>query len=604
MPAEAQIGAAVRAGLVPHTVDGVGDGLLTALAATDPDRIIARLDLPQPGPDLPPHPGTLNALYDRLRHEHGQVPEPGMMAWLLGARIDLIESDGAVTPVPAPDGLVDPPTLTLLRVTDAAAGSRYHATQPLGLPLDTLDAAWVQHTLDTLSPTAAAEHWAQSIEDFRDNLTRLGYTDLATTPPIAVYHLALRLIALQRAAATPPTPTTLTDPAVWTTQPPTPHPAPDRTLEHPPITRTFTADGHGDIPGITLAGEPVTMGAAAAHRQVTLHLGPRDDTTLAAHAAITDRKGTTWYHTLNPPTPHEYQTIKTHGTVWSKPVDPNAIPGHGNVSRNGVLSVAGQLVRVGNRSAAGPVTYWYNRSTVWVEWPDGRRRDVEFKHQLSDQRWQKLRQPRGGVGGWSSQPGADAIAGTGTVTSGGQLSVAGQRVYVGRTLGGESTTGKVEYRFDQQTVWVKWPDGRRKEVKFTNKLSDERWQKLRQPGGGVGGATRQEPGGGVGGWSSQPGADAIPGTGTVAPDGQLTVAGQRVSVGKTLDGKSTAGKVEYRFDQQHGVGAVAGPTAGARRSSSRTNSPTSGGSNCANPAAELVVGPASPAPTRSPARAR
>ena len=67
MPAEAQIGAAVRAGLVPYTVDGVGDGLLTALAATDPDLIIARFDLPQPGPDLPPHPGTLTALYDRLR---------------------------------------------------------------------------------------------------------------------------------------------------------------------------------------------------------------------------------------------------------------------------------------------------------------------------------------------------------------------------------------------------------------------------------------------------------------------------------------------------------------------------------------------------------
>ena len=48
MPAEAQIGAAVRAGLVPYTVDGVGDGLLTALAVTDPDLIIARLSLPQP----------------------------------------------------------------------------------------------------------------------------------------------------------------------------------------------------------------------------------------------------------------------------------------------------------------------------------------------------------------------------------------------------------------------------------------------------------------------------------------------------------------------------------------------------------------------------
>ena len=457
--------------------------MLTALAATDPDRIIARLDLPQPGPDLPPHPGTLNALYDRLHHEHGQVPEPGMMARLLGARIDLIESDGAVTPVPAPDRLVDPPTLTLLRVTDAAAGSRYHATQPLGLPLDTLDAAWVQHTLDTLSPTAAAEHWAQSIEDFRDHLTRLGYTDLATTPPIAVYHLALRLIAFQRAAATPPTPTTLTDPAVWTTQPPTPHPAPDRTLEHPPITRTFTADGHGEIPGITLAGEPVTMGAAAAHRQVTLHLGPRDDTTLAAHAAITDRKGTTWYHTLNPPTPHEYQTIKTHGTAWSKPVDPNAIPGHGNVSKSGRLSVAGQRVQVGTtlggKSTAGKVSTGTTSNTVWVQWPDGRLRDVEFKHQLSDQRWQATRAEL--VVGPASPP-PTRFAARARWASDGQLSVAGQPVYVGTTLGGESTTGEVEYWFDQQTVWVQWePDGRHKEVKFPNQLSDQRWQKLRQP---------------------------------------------------------------------------------------------------------------------------
>jgi hypothetical protein len=86
----------LRAGLVPHTVDGVGDGLLTALAATDPDLIIARLNLPQPGPDLPPHPSTLDALYHHLQHEHGRVPEPGMMAQLLGTRIDLIEPDGVV----------------------------------------------------------------------------------------------------------------------------------------------------------------------------------------------------------------------------------------------------------------------------------------------------------------------------------------------------------------------------------------------------------------------------------------------------------------------------------------------------------------------------
>ena len=54
-------------------------------------------------------------------------------------------------------------------------------------------------------------------------------------------------------------------------------------------------------------------------------------------------------------------------------------------------------------------------------------------------------------------------------------------MYVGTTLGGVSTTGEVEYRFDQQTVWVQWPEpDRREEVKFKNKLTDERWQELLQ----------------------------------------------------------------------------------------------------------------------------
>ena len=54
-------------------------------------------------------------------------------------------------------------------------------------------------------------------------------------------------------------------------------------------------------------------------------------------------------------------------------------------------------------------------------------------------------------------------------------------MYVGTTLGGVSTTGEVEYWFDQQTVWVQWPEpDRREEVKFKNKLTDERWQELLQ----------------------------------------------------------------------------------------------------------------------------
>ena len=89
-------------------------------------------------------------------------------------------------------------------------------------------------------------------------------------------------------------------------------------------------------------------------------------------------------------------------------------------------------------------------------------------------------QPGGGLGGWSSQPGADAIPGPGTVSPRGELRVAGQPVHVGRTRGGVSTAGRVEYWFDQRRVWVRWPDGRRMEVLFRNQLSDGLWQRLRQ----------------------------------------------------------------------------------------------------------------------------
>ena len=192
---------------------------------------------------------------------------------------------------------------------------------------------------------------------------------------------------------------------------------------------------------------------------------------------------------------------------------------------------------LGGESTTGKVKYQFDQQTVWVQWPDGRRKEVKLTDELSDQRWQKLRQPGGGVGGatrqepgggvggWSSEPGADAIAGTGTVTSRGQLKVAGQQVY-----GREDTRRRSPPRARSSTgltskrCGCSGPDGRRKEVKLTNELSDERWQKLRQPRGGVGG------------WSSQPGADAIPGQGTVTSGGQLTVAGQRVYVGKTLGG--------------------------------------------------------------------
>ncbi len=215
------------------------------------------------------------------------------------------------------------------------------------------------------------------------------------------------------------------------------------------------------------------------------------------------------------------------------PPDPEAIPGHGVVTAVGLLSVAGQPVRVGTVVAslptAGPVGYLFTRTRVWVFWDDGRRTSADLPTALSHERWQQHRHRAG----WPDPPDPEAIPGCGVVDPSGQLLVAGQPVQVGTTVAGRSTAGPVRYEFTQTTVWLAWHDGRRAIVNLPTPLSHDQWQGQLRPAD----------------WSDPPHPEAIPGYGVVTDDGHLLVAGQPVRVGTTVAGRSTAGPVGYLFTQ-------------------------------------------------------
>ena len=156
-------------------------------------------------------------------------------------------------------------------------------------------------------------------------------------------------------------------------------------------------------------------------------------------------------------------------------------------------------------STVGKVEYRFDQQTVWVQWPEpaGRQgKKVKLTDELTDELWQELCQLR--VGGWSSEPGDDAIPGTGTVTTAGRLSVDEQKVYVGKTLAASPPRARSSTGLTSKRCGCSGRAGRQAQGgQVKNKLSDEWWQEQRQPSGGVGGATRQEPGGGVGGWRWQ-----------------------------------------------------------------------------------------------------
>ncbi|MEU0157225.1 hypothetical protein, partial [Micromonospora fulviviridis] len=176
-------------------------------------------------------------------------------------------------------------------------------------------------------------------------------------------------------------------------------------------------------------------------------------------------------------------------------------------------------------STQGKVDYWYTESTVWVQWPDDRKVMITYSRPT-------FTRPSL-VDGWPQDLDPQATHGTGTVTAGGQLRVAGDKVYVGQLCGGESTQGKVEYWYTESRMWVRWQEpgpARRVMVGYPRPV-------FAKPsvvdGWGPGGKDPQ----------------AVPGTGTVSATGQLNVAGHQVSVGKLCGGKSTKGKVSYWYTE-------------------------------------------------------
>ncbi|MEU2639867.1 hypothetical protein ABZ591_36090, partial [Micromonospora fulviviridis] len=217
---------------------------------------------------------------------------------------------------------------------------------------------------------------------------------------------------------------------------------------------------------------------------------------------------------------------------WGPGKDPQAVPSTGTVTASGQLNVAGHRVFVGRErgekkeSTAGKVDYWYTETTVWVQWPDDRKEMVTYP--------QPTFTKPSVVDGWPQDKDSQATHGTGTVTAGGALNVAGNRVPVGQLCGGTSTQGKVDYWYAESRVWVQWQapgPARRVMVVFPRPA-------FAKPsvvdGWGPGGKDPQ----------------AVPGgTGTVGANGQLNVAGHPVYVGKRRGGESTKGKVSYWYTE-------------------------------------------------------
>ncbi|MEU2639840.1 hypothetical protein ABZ591_35955, partial [Micromonospora fulviviridis] len=181
----------------------------------------------------------------------------------------------------------------------------------------------------------------------------------------------------------------------------------------------------------------------------------------------------------------------------------------------------------GETSTKGKVEYWYTESTVWVQWPDDRKVMVTYS--------QPTFTKPSVVDGWPQDRDPQATHGTGTVAANGVLGVAGHRVYVGQLCGGKSTQGKVEYWYAESRVWVRWREPgasgrpRRVMVGYPRPV-------FAKPSV-------------VDGWPQDKDPQAVPGTGTVAANGKLNVAGHRVSVGKRRGGKSTQGKVSYWYTE-------------------------------------------------------
>jgi len=216
---------------------------------------------------------------------------------------------------------------------------------------------------------------------------------------------------------------------------------------------------------------------------------------------------------------------------WPHDPPANAVADEGRISKGGVFSHQSHLIQVGRKrnrtSTAGPVSYHYTESMVWIAWPDGRRAFVEFAEPTFTMpaalAWTV-------VDGWRQEPPTDATIGTGRIAAG-NLSVAGRMVPVGSTRGGLPTVGKVSHWHTESTIWIEWTDGRRATVTFPGQTLTTSVPEVSD------------------GWLDGPPPDAAKGKGRVSASGGLLVQRNRIGLGGTRGGDTTFGPVSFQFTE-------------------------------------------------------
>ncbi|MFI7026136.1 hypothetical protein ACIBMZ_25810 [Micromonospora sp. NPDC049900] len=129
----------------------------------------------------------------------------------------------------------------------------------------------------------------------------------------------------------------------------------------------------------------------------------------------------------------------------------------------GQVRVNNRFVFLGRKYPDAPVAYTHDATTVWMRLPSDKRVMVTYPYPVFDPADRKPVVEEG----WPREPSEQAaMARLGTVSATGQMWVDRLYLYFGKKFGGASTRGLVAYRFDETTVWVRWPDGRKAMVTF------------------------------------------------------------------------------------------------------------------------------------------
>ncbi|MGI5185536.1 OTU domain-containing protein [Dactylosporangium sp. CA-152071] len=225
---------------------------------------------------------------------------------------------------------------------------------------------------------------------------------------------------------------------------------------------------------------------------------------------------------------------------WSSQPPSDAVTGIGTISTKGQLGIAGRQISVGVDVVRDlpddkrRVKYSFTRDGLWLERLfDGQRFEMLISQPFTDAelpnaRTRANRAPKV-ESGWSSQPPSDAVTGVGTISTKGQLGIAGRQISVGVDVvrGLPDDKRRVKYSFTRDGLWLeRLFDGQRFEMLISQPFTDAELPNARTRANRANRAPKVESG-----WSSQPPSDAVTGVGTLSKSGQLGIAGRQISVG-------------------------------------------------------------------------